>query len=556
MSQRYLRPPDFVRVKTDDRFATASGSGGRWTAPGVKLETVLADDCLEVRVDAPHVGLRWLQLRWQDGFPAGTRFLGDAWERSYGELEWRGYVPDRGLPWYFLAHNAGATSGLGVRAQAGAMACWMTDPRGVTLWLDCRCGGEGVKLGARTLEAATVVVHSPHGGESPFDAARHLCRKMCGRPRLPAQPVYGGNNWYHAYGVTSQKDVLAEADRVARWAPSGGNRPFMVIDAGWQPARTRGYLGGPWHTGNEHFPDVPGLIAAIRDRGVRPAIWFRPLLTAEACPSDWLLAAVRPHGWVDHGHFLDPTVPAVRDRIAQDLHRFIGEWGCELVKHDFSAYDMLGFWGSGLGGQYVADGWAFADRTRTTAEIIVDFYRHLRTSAGETPLLGCNTVGHLCAGLFEIQRIGDDSSSMVWSRTRRINVNALAFRLPQNGIFFGTDADCVPLSPRIPWQYSRQWLELLSLSGTPLFVSAAPDTPVGPEQEEAVRLAFARAAAPQPPIEPLDWLDHTTPERWRINGEVRQFDWTANEGSPPPPSWPYSDIPPAVPANRKRHSNP
>lgn len=95
-----------------------------------------------------------------------------------------------------------------------------------------------------------------------------------------------------------------------------------------------------------------------------------------------------------------------------------------------------------MGAELTEGGWHFADRTLTNAEIILRLYRTLRAAAGDTLLLGCNTVGHLGAGLFEIQRTGDDTSGRVWERTRRMGVNTLAFRLPQHGTFFASDPDC------------------------------------------------------------------------------------------------------------------
>ena len=74
-------------------------------------------------------------------------------------------------------------------------------------------------------------------------------------------------------------------------------------------------------------------------------------------------------------------------------------------------------------------GWSFTDRGRTTAEIVRALYEAIRASAGPAELIGCNTIGHLGAGLFELQRIGDDTSGNEWSRTRKMGVNTLAFRL-------------------------------------------------------------------------------------------------------------------------------
>ena len=156
----------------------------------------------------------------------------------------------------------------------------------------------------------------------------------------------------------------------------------------------------------------------------------------------------------------------------------------------------------------------------------------MRDAAGKTPLLGCNTIGHLATGLFEVQRTGDDTSGRDWGRTRKMGVNTLAFRSPQQGAFFDVDADCVGLTNSIPWELNRQWLELLARSGMPLFVSAAPDA-VKPEQRDAIRQAFAFAAVRQPVAEPLDWLQTDRPERWLLDEKIKTFDWYSKDNSFP-----------------------
>jgi alpha-galactosidase len=113
-----------------------------------------------------------------------------------------------------------------------------------------------------------------------------------------------------------------------------------------------------------------------------------------------------------------------------------------------------------------------------------------------------------------------------------MGVNTLAFRMPQHGAFFAADADCVGLTNAVPWEFNRQWLELLAASGTPLFVSAAPDA-LGTEQRQALTEAFALASQPLPPGEPLDWMDTTCPRRWRLNDRVREFDWFGTQGAAP-----------------------
>ena len=91
-----------------------------------------------------------------------------------------------------------------------------------------------------------------------------------------------------------------------------------------------------------------------------------------------------------------------------------------------------------------------------------------------------------------------------------MGVNTMAFRLPQHGTFFAADADCAPITKALPWPLAERWLRLVAASGTPLFLSHTREA-LGPEQKAAVREAFALAAVPQPPAEPLDWLEHDLP---------------------------------------------
>jgi len=156
--------------------------------------------------------------------------------------------------------------------------------------------------------------------------------------------------------------------------------------------------------------------------------------------------------------------------------------GFELIKHDFSTEDLFGRFGSKMGAAVTDRGWSFYDRSRTTAEIVRDVYTAIREGAGERTVINrCNTIGHIGAGVFDLQRTGDDTSGRDWNRTRRMGVNTLAFRGVQHGAFFATDADCVGITAAVPWQLNQRWLDLLSRSGTPLFVSAAPEA-VGAEQ--------------------------------------------------------------------------
>lgn len=524
-----LRVPDHLSVTTADADVCLRAAAHKrsWQTEGVEIATVPSADGVQVTVEACRVPLKRLHLRWRGALPSDCRFLGDHWERGYGDFEWRGCVPHRVMPWYFLAFDGKRTHGFGVKTGARGLCSWRVDSKGVSLWIDVRSGGVGVELGQRALEVATVVSRPGVEGESPFDAARAFCGIMCDKPLLPSAPAYGGNNWYYAYGRSSHEQILEDARLIASLAPDGDNRPFMVIDDGWQVAHDAPYNGGPWDCGNDRFPDLPGLAAEMKRLGVRPGIWFRPLWTRREVFSSWHLNGGR-FGRPTSPPPLDPSVHDVLDFVAVDTRRLV-EWGFELIKHDFSTFDICGRWGFEMPFEMTSDGWSFGDRSRTTAEIILDLYAAIRRGAGEALVLGCNTIGHLAAGYVELQRTGDDTSGMEWERTRRMGVNTLAFRMPQHGAFFAVDADCVGLTDRIDWEMNRRWLDLLARSGTPLFVSADPKA-VGPDQRKALEAAFACAAREQPVAEPLDWLDTNCPAKWRIDGEINAFDWSGPDG--------------------------
>jgi alpha-galactosidase len=521
-----LRGPDRVTAIAEDGASALVHTDGRWSAPGVEVVIAPSDEALPVLVRAPSKPLLRLQLRWRIDTPANLLYLGDHWERAYGDAAWRSIVPERHMPWYFLAYDGQVTHGYGVAVQPNTLCCWQVDDAGVSLWLDLACGGVGVRLGERELRACTVVTRRGIAGESVSGAARAFARRMSPSPRLASQPVYGANDWYHAYAKSTGESILRDAAIVSELSPSA-NRPFQVIDGGWAKHQNKqGCEGGPWDP-KPSFGDMATLAAGIRSRGARPGLWYRPLLWEEDLPAGLALAKDRFTGH-ERSHILDPTVPDALAKMRGDLQRFRA-WGYELIKHDFSTWDILGRWGFRMNFQVTDRGWAFADRSKTTAEAVLMLYRALREGAGDMLLIGCNVIGHLAAGLVELNRTGDDTSGLSWERTRKMGVNALAFRTHQHDIFFAGDADCVGLTLNVPWELNRQWLDLLARSGTPLFVSADPKV-LGADQRAALRSAFARAAQPQPLGEPIDWLYSTAPSYWRFGEESVHYDWYGDEG--------------------------
>lgn len=518
-----LRAPDSVMARLGAGTMVAlARTGTDWNMAGLSVSTELSTGAarighLPVVVESTRDDLAYLHLRWAWQVGADPHVLCDAWERAYGDLGWRGLVPERVLPWYFLLRHSGRLSAFGVETQPNSFCFWQCDDHGVSLWLDLKNGGEPALLAGRRLIAATVVMAERPLSRPVAPLVHAFCRHLCAAPRLPDGPIFGSNDWNYAYGKNTAGGILRDAHLMAELAPAG-YRPFVVIDDGWQDRR--------------RFPDLAGLADKLRVVGTRPGLWIRPL-RAEDGVGGTLLPSARFGENRDAVRAYDPSVPsglaaAVRGLVVA-RHQ-----GYSFIKHDFSSYDLLGKWGRDMGAQPAWPGWRFADPTRTTAEIILAFYRALRSAAGdEAVILGCNTFGHLTAGIFETQRIGDDTSGQDWERTRRYGVNALAFRLAQHRAFFHADPDIVAVTPDVPWTLTRQWLDVVACSGTSLLVAPQPEA-ITAESKAAIRAAMKIAVSGGSGF-PVDDESSTVPERWYFDRVGRNvgYRWCTAEGADP-----------------------
>ena len=503
--------PSFLTVKTE-RFET--------TLPG-REETALGDVLLQIKngevlLTADTTPVKSVTLRWNGALPQNARFCGDHWERGYGDLEWRGFVPHRIMPWYFFAAAGTRFAFYGVRVCPDALCAFSCDPAGITLQLDVGCGDRGTVLGGRTLRCASLVCRETETADV-FEEARKSVSLLADRALTPAFPVYGYNNWYYAYGKSSEAEILASARELASLTEGLENRPYLVIDDCWQKERPTGFIGGDWRVSNAAFPDMAKLASRILSLSVKPGIWMRPLQNkAENIPAGLYR---EPEDYI-----LDPSLDETLAYVSEDIRVLTG-WGYQLIKHDYSSCDILGDWGFHFGFPPVKNGVRFRNRSRTTAEIIKRLYRAIHAAAeGKALILGCNTVGHLGVGAMELSRTGDDTSGRDWERTRKMGVNTLAFRMPQHGAFYAADADCVGITDAVPWEKNRRWMDILANSGTPLFISVAPDT-LSPSQLAEIRAALRTAAVPIRPAKPLDWMNNCCPAVWdTANGQMR-FDW-------------------------------
>ncbi len=477
------------------------------------LETVSNENGFDLYITATADKPKFIELYWGAVGDDDTLVLGDAWERSYGNLELKKRDEnDRYMPWYFIATDKQKSFCLGVKTGANSFVSFRCDNNGIKALVDCRNGGNGVHLNGRKLKLATFIT-AKYDSADIIENLKDFCRKMCDDPILPKERVYGGNNWYYAYGKSNYKQIISDAKLQVELAEGIENKPFQVIDDCWQIHSCE----GPWRA-NRKFKDMEKLASDIKKIGARPGIWVRLLHNRDKS----LTKEMRIHRG-RRRQYLDPTHPFVQEYIRNDIER-IKSWGYELIKHDFTTADLFGNFGGELDATITKiDNWHFYDKTKTNAEITLDLYRLIKESAGDMLIIGCNTISHLSAGLVHIYRTGDDTSGKEWERTKKMGVNTLAFRLAQNETFYMCDADCVGILKKyIPWEKNKQWLSLLSYSNTPFFVSCTDK--ITESQKADIKLAY-KIFNQSHEFKPLDIFDTRTPEKWLIDGEVIRYNW-------------------------------
>ena len=525
-SFKFVKLPSNVLIKLDDGIHSLISSGSdKWMYKDVTIYLKHTTDALSVQVSAPYP-LHEVILKWDYTTQKNTTVLGDHWERTYGDVFFQPPVFERKLPWYFIQHNEKNTVCFGVKTGCNTICHWQLNEGLMQLTMDTRSAGVGVHLGERLLSCAEIITTETENNENTFATARRFCSMMCEKPRLPQLPVYGINDWYFAYGNNSDELILKHTSLLADLITDNINRPFSVVDDGWAkyaPASaTNCCREEDFSQPNNKFKNMSKLAADISKLGMRPGLWTRPLYALHNDAKNLLLPSI-PGRDINAEPMLDPTIDENIARIQKNISIY-KQWGFEMVKHDYTSYDILGKWGFQMKDDITSAGWRFNDNTKTTAEVILHLYKSIREAAGDMYLIGCNTMSHLSAGIFELNRIGDDTSGKEWARTKKMGVNTLGFRMVQHNNFYAADGDCVGLTNDIPWEKNKQWMQLLAESSAPFFISAQPDA-LGAEQKIFIKKCFATAAKKLPVAEPLDWLTNQWPEKWKLNNEEKIFNW-------------------------------
>src|SRR4029079_8639091 len=90
------RAPQSVLVQTTsatDR-ALRRGAPARWEDGDVVVSLTVTETGVRMRLSSSSTAVRRVRVRWAERLDSNRLVLGDAWERGYGDLEWRGFVPD------------------------------------------------------------------------------------------------------------------------------------------------------------------------------------------------------------------------------------------------------------------------------------------------------------------------------------------------------------------------------------------------------------------------------------------------------------------------------
>ena len=522
MFRSIIGTPSFVEIQTADGWKIAEKSGGKFSTEACEVEFRAENGLLNVVATETRQPTLRIRVRWNDDFSWIQRVLGDEPGVELGDLAWMPLVPERMWTWYVQCFDGERTHGFGVKTGCNSFCFWQLDEEGIALILDIRNGGSGVML-REPLLCAQIIEREGKPGETAYRACQDFCRMMCDKPNLPDRPIFGLNNWYYAYGNITKESVLVDCELTAELCPGTHYRPYMLIDDGWQRKATDEphYNGGPF-TPNDKFCDMQEMAYQMSRRGVEPGVWIRPLLTKESVPNHWL----HPRRLGNRGGmFLDPSKDEVLQFVADLVSRTANQ-GFKMIKYDFTAPDMLTaniYDEIYLTHKITDPGWKFDDTGVTNAQIIKKLYQTVQTAAGDTQIMGCNTYNHLAAGIHQIQRSGLDTSGGSWNTTRKMGVNSLAFRLPQNKNFFITDPDCAAITSQVPTEMNLRFFELCALSGTSLFISITPGML---DSTQKNRLAASFAIADKGcSMEPLDWFKSSCPRDYLVGDTVHHFKW-------------------------------
>lgn len=228
------------------------------------------------------------------------------------------------------------------------------------------------------------------------DYAKSLGENM--RARIPAQPLTGWCTWYYFFGENTERDVLANLERLrAERLPLG----IIVIDDGYQTS------DGDWTSVDaEKFPrGLKWLAAEIRHAGFVPGLWVAPFAVNENSQlarehPEFLLRAENGEpvtAWIHWGQkcfSLDLSRADVQAWLRETFRTLSDDWGYGFFKLDFL------YTAAQPGNRH--------DPKMTRAQAVRRGLEIIRETVGEKIILGCGAPLAPSIGIVDAMRIGPD----------------------------------------------------------------------------------------------------------------------------------------------------
>jgi alpha-glucosidase (family GH31 glycosyl hydrolase) len=151
---------------------------------------------------------------------------------------------------------------------------WFQSSRGYGVWCDTYANGTQFDLGDRisvsTRAAAGPLRLSVLCAATPAARLRALCR-LTGFPQV--LPEWGYGFWKSRDVHEHQDDVLDDFDGFRR---HGIPLDAIVIDSPWATQYNT------WEFNPHQFPDAPGMVATLREAGVRTVVWCTPWVNLDS----------------------------------------------------------------------------------------------------------------------------------------------------------------------------------------------------------------------------------------------------------------------------------
>lgn len=420
--------------------------------------------------------------RYFDGF---TRMSGGLLA-PLGDVRGRlGEAENTPFPGIAFTHPERGTVLMATLTQRRCKPVWQFDNDGLTtrlLMLDHFDGIDAIPLepGASLKSEIWTMIHSPgnftNAVDRYFDLLPEYGQFIAGGSPLREEAVWGSWNYNTrplGHGDITHDYIVANAAALAKLHPKAR---WVMIDDGYQrgsSTKIRGTYPGAdiFHGGDPpedraRFPQgMAATAAAIRDVGIKPAIWLTPIVNPEGSLAlerpDWLVCAAGRTCYTRHVGYLDYSQLDVREYFHHVWHTVFEEWGYAGLKLDF--------WTA----MFEVNGLRFHDQTRTAVEWRNDFLRDLRgfipTNSGGGFLLTCCTVnsGNPFLGRYaDASRIGNDVGDGRWHEVFRAAAYATATSLFSRDHCLLADVDSIGWCDTLSADENRAWATFALMCGS------------------------------------------------------------------------------------------